>query len=118
LELLLLGSLQYLGRGWTFDDLEETTAISLEVHRKFFRQFIGVGSSILYPILVVVPQAAEEARTHIVEFSKAGCHGCVGSSDATHIAVDKCSYRLWQNHLGGKTKLTTRTCNLTINHRH
>ncbi len=116
MELLLLGSLRYLGRGWTFDDLEEATAISFEVHHNFFHQFIHVGSSILYPTFVVVPQAAEEAQTHMVEFSKAGCHGCVGSSDATHIAVEKCSYRLWQNHLGGKTKLTTRTFNLTVNH--
>lgn len=28
IELLLLGSLRYLGRGWTFDDIEELTAIS------------------------------------------------------------------------------------------
>ena len=31
-ELLVLGSLRYLGRGWTFDDIEEATAISKEVH--------------------------------------------------------------------------------------
>ena len=28
IELLVLGSLRYLGRGWTFDDVEENTAIS------------------------------------------------------------------------------------------
>ena len=38
LELLILGALRYLGRGWTFDDLEESTAISAEVHRVFFHQ--------------------------------------------------------------------------------
>jgi hypothetical protein len=32
IELLVLGSLCYLGRGWTFDDIEEQTAISREVH--------------------------------------------------------------------------------------
>jgi hypothetical protein len=36
IELLVLGSLRYLGRGWTFDDIEENTAISQEVHRTFF----------------------------------------------------------------------------------
>ena len=35
-ELLVLGSLLYLGRGWTFDDIEESTAIDEEVHRRFF----------------------------------------------------------------------------------
>ena len=38
IELLVLGALRYLGRGWTFDDLEEATAISEEVHRVFFSQ--------------------------------------------------------------------------------
>lgn len=33
IELLLLGSLRYLGRGWTFDDIEESTAISADTHR-------------------------------------------------------------------------------------
>jgi hypothetical protein len=35
-ELLLLGTLQYLGRGWTFDDCEESTAIDKDVNRCFF----------------------------------------------------------------------------------
>jgi len=38
IELLVLGSLRYLGRGWTFDDVEENTAISKEVHRTFFHR--------------------------------------------------------------------------------
>ena len=38
LELLILGSLRYLGRGYTFDDCEESTAIDAEVHRVFFHQ--------------------------------------------------------------------------------
>ncbi len=40
IELLVLGALRYLGRGWTFDDLEESTAISRKVHRVFFHKFI------------------------------------------------------------------------------
>ncbi len=34
-ELLVLGSLRYLGRVWTFDDCEESTAIDKEVHHCF-----------------------------------------------------------------------------------
>ena len=117
LELLVLGAFRYLGRGWTFDDLEESTAISREVHRSFFHQFICVGSKILYPRYVVCPTTAEDAASHLSEFCRAGFHGCIASSDATHIVVEKCSYRLRQNHLGGKTSLTTRTFNLTVNHR-
>ena len=35
-DLLLLGLLRNLGRSWTFDDCEESTAIDQEVHRVFF----------------------------------------------------------------------------------
>ena len=36
LSLLLLGALRYLGRSWTFDCIEEATAISRETNRRFF----------------------------------------------------------------------------------
>ena len=82
LSLLLLGALRYLSRSWIFDDLEEQTLISTEVHHNFFHEF----------------------------------NGCIGSSDATHIAVEKCSYRLQNSHLGAKQHLTTRSFNLSTNH--
>jgi hypothetical protein len=40
LSLLVLTALRYLGRGWTFDDCAENTAISSEVIRNFFHVFI------------------------------------------------------------------------------
>jgi hypothetical protein len=39
-ELLVLESLCYLGHGWTFDDLQESTAISEETHQLFFHIFV------------------------------------------------------------------------------
>jgi hypothetical protein len=42
MELLLLGSLRYLGRGWTFDDLAESTFVRRDVHRCFFHKFCAV----------------------------------------------------------------------------
>ena len=50
IELLLLGTLRYLGRGWTFDDLEESTYISRDVHRCFFHKFCAWGAKVLYPM--------------------------------------------------------------------
>jgi hypothetical protein len=44
-ELLVLGSLCYLSRGWTFDAIEESTAIDKEVHRRFLKVFIQFGST-------------------------------------------------------------------------
>jgi hypothetical protein len=101
-----------------FDDLEESTLISAEVHHNFLHQFLDIGSNVLYPIYVSIPLTQEELENHTREFALAGFHGCIGSTDATHVAIEKCSYRLWNNHLGSKQHLTTRTFNLTVNHRH
>ena len=48
LPLLLLCALQYLGRGWTFDNLQESTAINSETIRIFIHKFIEFGSTTLY----------------------------------------------------------------------
>ncbi len=47
----------------------------------------------------------------------AGFPGCIGSTDATHIALEKISFKIRQSHLGFKTAATTRTYNLTVNHK-
>jgi hypothetical protein len=117
LELLILGSLRYLGRGFTFDDCEECTAVSEDVHRVFFHSFIKVGRTILYDKYVITPTNAEEAKGHMPEFEMAGLPGCTGSFDATHVVHEKCSYRLNRMHKGCKSKNTTRTFNLGANHR-
>ena len=59
IELLLLGSLHYLGRGWTFDDLEECTGISEETHRVFFHAFVKFGRDVLYRKYVKYPKTSE-----------------------------------------------------------
>ena len=63
--LLLLGSLRYIGRGWTFDDLEEATGISQEVHRKFFHTFITFGNKVLYPRHIIYPKTAARGKMHM-----------------------------------------------------
>ena len=115
--LLVLGSLRYLGRGWTFDDVEEATAVSKEVHRTFFHKFIEFGSTTLYEKYVVFPTTFEEAKKHMHEFAIAGLPGAMGSTDATHILLWNCEYNLRNNHLGGKKKNTSRSYNMTVNHR-
>ena len=117
IDLLILGSLRYLGRGWVFDDIEEATGINKETHRQFFHKFIIYGSTILYSKYVNYPKNSSEAQTHQKEYEVAGIHGAIGSMDACHVIIEKCSARLRQNHLGGKSKLTCRSYNLTCNHR-
>eukprot|EP00804_Cyclotella_cryptica_P009478 CCRYP_017781-RA/>CCRYP_017781-RA protein AED:0.25 eAED:0.26 QI:0/0/0/1/0/0/3/0/237 len=106
LQLLLLGSLSYLGRGFTFDDCEECTAISEEIHRVF--------SSKWY---VISPTNAAEVADHLAEYTMAGMPGCIASVDGTHVVHEKCCYRLKRIHTGFKTSATTRSFNLGANHR-
>ena len=117
IELLVLGLLRYLGRGWTFDDIEESTAISSEVHRQFLHSFLRFGSTVLFEQHVEFPKNFEEAKTHMAEFTLAGLPGCVGSADCTHITTEKCEYNLKNHHLGAKSSHTTRSFSLTANHR-
>jgi hypothetical protein len=117
LELLILGALRYLGLGLTFDDIEEATAISEEVHRVFFHKFIYVGSTILYEKYVNTPQDVNDLMAHMFEFDIAGMAGACASSDATHVIHELCGWRLRRVHKGGKSKQCTRTYNMTVNHR-
>eukprot|EP00804_Cyclotella_cryptica_P019054 CCRYP_014463-RA/>CCRYP_014463-RA protein AED:0.10 eAED:0.10 QI:0/0/0/1/1/1/2/0/449 len=103
-------------RGWTFDDIEECTAVSQEVHRVFFGKFIEFSSTVLYNKYVVYPKNFEEAKDHMKEFTVAGLPGALGSTDATHITTWQCEYNLRNNHLGGKSSSTTRSYNITVNH--
>lgn len=88
IELLLLGRLRYLGRGWTFlDDLEESTFIARDVHREF-------GAKYLYPKFVFAPFTLQELRECEYEYRKAGFPGCLGSTaDETHITLEKVRFR-------------------------
>jgi len=117
IELLVLGSLQYLGRGFTFDDIEECSAISTEVHRRFFHVFTDFGRHVLYPKFVKFPRTQGDALTHMAEFIASGFPGCVGSSDCTHISTERCEYALRNQHIGQKSSGPTRSFSLTANHR-
>ncbi|KAI2499473.1 Plant transposon protein [Fragilaria crotonensis] len=118
IELLLLGLLRYLGRGWTpFDDMRHVTYITRDVHQKFFHQFVKFGATVLYPLYVSAPQTVEALRDCEKEYNIAGFPGCIGSNDATNIPLEKVCVLLRQAHLGFKSKSTMRTYNLTCNHR-
>ena len=117
IELLILASLRYLGRGWTFDDLSESTAISEEVIRCFFHCFITFGSTELFQRWVVEPTTLEEAYHNSHEFQNSGLPGAIGSMDATHVVLERVNFKLRQSHLGHKFTATARTYNIVCNHR-
>ena len=112
----MLCALRWLGRGWTIDDLHENTLINPETIRLFIQQFIIWGSTTLYDKYVKCPVSTDELQDCEQEFDLAGLPGCVGSTDATHIIIERCPYKLRQLHMGYKLPFTARTYNLTVNH--
>ena len=54
IELLLLGVLRYLGRGWCFDDLSEQTCISEATHHRFLHVYLLFGSTTMFEKCLLV----------------------------------------------------------------
>ncbi len=117
LEILVLGSLRYLGRGWTFDDLEEATGVHEETHRRFFHNFVSQCRHRLYKEFVRQPDTLAEIEDSQAEFEEAGFDGCIGSCDATHVIMERCPGKLKNQHIGGKLSQTARAYQITVNHR-
>lgn len=116
LELKILGVLRVLGRAFTFDDLEEVTLISKEVHRNFFHQFIRKFATHYYPLKVKPPSTEADIRSAMSEYTKAGFPGAIGSTDCVHVWWDRCSAS--EKVLStGKEKYPTRVYEMTVNHR-
>ena len=116
LKLLILGSLRYLGRSWTFDDIYEAPGISREVNRNFFTAFIEYGSTVMYKKHVIDVARSIDIANHEEIFRMAGMNGCIGSSDATHVIMLKCSSWATHGSKGFKLNLPARTYNLTVTH--
>ncbi|KAL7524074.1 hypothetical protein ACHAWF_000807, partial [Thalassiosira exigua] len=117
IELLVLGVLRYLGRGWCFDDLEEQTCVSQDVHRVFPHVYLLWGSTTMFQKYVVLPADAKQAQEWATEYGMAGFTGAMGSMDATHIGMLKCQYRLKQFNISWKLNMPSRTYNTTVTNR-
>jgi DDE superfamily endonuclease len=116
LELLLHGALRYLGRGFTFDDIEEDTFISADKHCCFFHSFTKCGADFLYNTYVWMPDSVSEVTECNETHRIAGLPLCIGSSDATHVPLKKVCYSFCHAYLGFKSKATTRY-NIVVNHK-
>jgi hypothetical protein len=66
---------------------------------------------------VAYPKNAEEAKYHVGEMEQAGFHGCIASTDATHVSMNRCPISRANEHMGKKEGLPARTFNISVNHR-
>ena len=118
IRLLLLGTLRYLGRALTFDDIEEYSFISAEVHRNFFTSFLEYGTTVLYNKYVIGPASEEDVSVFEKIFALAGFNGCIGSTDGTHVGMLQCPSWATINHTGHKLAIPSRNYNATVTHSH
>ena len=117
IELLLLGFFRYVGRGFTFDDLEECTAISAETHRQFMLSIIQYGSSVLWNKYVIKTDNIDDAHYNSSLYKSAGFPGCVGSVDGTHVMLESCADWAQNKHKGYKLNKPSRNYNVACNHK-
>jgi hypothetical protein len=66
----------------------------LQDHQRFFHVFVLWGSTFLFDKYLTFQACSEEAKEHQEEFREAGFHGCVGSTDATHLGMLRCPFKL------------------------
>jgi hypothetical protein len=81
LDLMVLGALRVLTKGWSFEAVAEATFIGKETHRIFFREFTKHGSIHLCPRHVQFPRLPTEFADANHEFEMGGFPGCVHDSD-------------------------------------
>ena len=111
----MLGSLRLLTRNVTFDDLYESTYISAEVHRKFFKLFMRWYTEVIFPDVVKAPNL-EDLDDNGAEYEVAGFPGVVCSTDVVHVRCWGISANLKQVSTG-KEKFPSRAFEVSVNHR-
>jgi hypothetical protein len=104
-ETKLAGWLKLLGRGHSFDDLEDCTrsvmlwktprceltaascscSASYSTHFKFFHQFTPLFVAEKYDEWVHLPRTPSELAAVMQPYEDAGLPGCMGSIDCTHV---------------------------------
>ena len=113
-----MGTLRHIGRGLTFDDIEEYSFVSEEVHRNFFLAFIDYGSTFLYKKYVKNPASETDISVFEKVLALASFNGYIGSIDSTHAALLLCPNWVSINYSDFKLSISSRNYNATVTHSH
>lgn len=112
IELLLMSSLAYLAGTSSHWASSDNTFISIPVIRKFFDEFVKVGSTYWFSREVRIPND-EELQWNLGAFASAGLPGCFCCSDGVHIRLWSCSHNL-KHSCTGKEKYPTIAFNVSV----
>ena len=92
LELKLLAVFRRLGRGGTFDDSFDGSALHEDTVRIFFHEFCVKFSERFFEEFVKAPETEDEIRLAMAPYHVNGFPGAIGSVDCVHIRWDKCPF--------------------------
>jgi 1,2-phenylacetyl-CoA epoxidase PaaB subunit len=116
LELKVLATLRYLGRGITFDDISECIGIGEETLRVFARKFCKAFSEQLYSTHIDYYENDPGTHpTNNVSTYRTDLPGCIGSVDSVHIIWERCPAML-SNSFTGRYGRPTLAYNVTSDH--
>ena len=87
IQLLVLCTLQYLGRFWTIDDLEESIRVNKETIHTFIHLFLEFGSTVLYEKFVNFPTTSSEIKYCEFEYLLSDFLGCIILTDEIHVII-------------------------------
>jgi hypothetical protein len=118
LDLMVLGSLRVLCKGWGFKEVQELTFVSRQMHQTFFQEFTEYCSRVLYPAHVYYPVTDEELKNKNHEFAMAGLPNCVHDSDGCVFDWPGCPAGDRNFCCSYKGKVPAINCLLSWDHRH
>ena len=118
LDIMMLGALRVLSKGWGFKEVSELTFISRQTHQDFFREFTQYGSRVLYPLHVHAPTTLTELENKNHECGMGGFPGCVHDSDGCTFDWPGCGAGDRNACTSYKGNVPSVNCLLTWDHRH
>ena len=96
--------------------MSESNGTSIETNRRFLCCFVEYGSTILYKKWVLDSSQLVSLSEQEKLYRQAGFNSCIGSVDATYVAILACPAWAHKNHKGFKLHVPSRTYNLTVDH--
>ena len=112
-ELLIMGSLAFLGGSISFENLPEVTNISSQTHRAFFDEFTDIGATKMYALWIKIPSTTEELADLCRPYNAAGLPGAFCSIDGVRVRWWSCSYGLYNENVG-KESYPVRTFEMAV----
>jgi hypothetical protein len=100
LDIMLMAVLRIAGRGWCFDDVEESSGIGLSTMAAYYHNFVRQYVDDFYSDWVFLAETPEQIEEVTNAYEVQGFPGCVGSVDCVHMQWGRCEFSQRHAHIG------------------